>query len=405
MMPHSLCDLGFPAQASSASPSKVIDIKVNQDPKQLFSPGNVVSGYVVFFGAEKKRHFDIEFFGRSRTAFDINYDSYGLTRQYADEAILFSYKRPLNDKFIPGDGDFSQDSHLKFEFRFPSNTENRRQVFYQKALHQHLSDSAHPLPPSLEHTTPHCSFSVEYILRAKVYSDTHLLAETELLLPFSPTRSAAGFSIASPIHSPTAQWPKPPTDETRTRPLRNRSRSVKGSSVMTIYPPINVVAGQAVSIRAELSFNDISGGGGLLVRPFDIQIEELQLLCYTGCRGKRTNYDFTLDNDLEEMACLSGKVNIPAHQPVNGIESLTENTFSFSIDTKLPQRLLPTFRSFIVFNSYSLHARILAKVCGHEHKTCLVIDDIQVVTPPRTAAPNEKPPTPALILTAPTRRR
>lgn len=403
-MPHSLHDVGFPVQASTVSSSKVIDIKVNPDGNQLFSPGSIVSGYVVFLGPEKNCHFDIEFFGRSRTAFHTDVDSYGFKRHYADEAILFSYKRPLNDRFIPGDGDFTQDSHLKFDFRFPSNTENRRTVFYQKVVHQLLSDSVHPLPPSLERRMPQCSFSVEYILRAKAYHNTQLLAETELPLLFSPTRLIAGFPVASPIHSPMGQWAKS-VDESRTRPLRNRSRTMKGSSIMTIHPPLDIVAGQAVSIRAELAFSELTIDEGMFVEPFDIQIEELQLLCYTGCRGKRTNYDLTNDTDLEEIACVPGNINIPAHQPIDSIEAMTENTFSFTIDTKVPERLLPSFRSFIIFNSYSLHARISAKACGHEHKTCLVIDDIQVVSPPRTTMQNGKASTPSLIMPFPTRPR
>lgn len=410
MRPHSLRDLGLTASTSSDSYSKDIDIKLNQDRSQFFSPGTVVSGWVVFFGSEKQFHLEVEFFGRTRTEFRTSQKSHSSKLSYADETILFSYKRPLDQNYRPGNSDWTQDSHWKIEFRFPSSTENRRTVIYQRALPGRWCDSVHPLPPTLEHNGPHCSFSVEYILRARVYVDKRLLAETEVPLLFAPTRPVVGFSSLSPLQPPnsprsdTFQAVHPSLNISRAAPLRSRSRSLDGSSTMTIYPPIDITTGQTMSIRAEVRFSALPEDRDIVEPSFFVQIEELQLFCYTSCRGKVTGGSVINEADMEETTSVPGKIDLDVHNPSSTFEPVSVDTFAFSIEARVPDRLLPSFASFIVCNRYSLHARIVAKAWEHEHRACLVIDDVQVVSPPRAPVPARRT-SPPMVGPVPPRRR
>lgn len=408
MMPHSLRDIDLPPSPTYTSSFRDVNIKLNQDRSQIFSPGNVVSGYVVFPDYERKFSLDIEFFGRSTSNFFSNLTT-GL--QYVDEVLLFSYKRPLNDKYRPGNGDWTQDSHWKFEFRFPSNTENRRTVNYHHPLPGQWRNSVHALPPSLEHADSSCSFSVEYMLRARVYVDKRLVAETSVPLLFAPSRPTACYSPISPLQSPRSSWTnafpvRHPLDTNRPLPLLNRS--LNGSSVMTIFPPIDIATGQTMSLRVEVCFSGMVLETEGLDPSLDVQIEKLQLFCEIGCRGKLRggqSDDLAGGTNVEDTDSSSCWILLDAYPPNRTIELESDDTFSFCIEAKVPDRLLPSFGSFIVFSRYDLHARIIAKAKHREHKTIVKIDDIQVISPTRSPIPARRTSPPVVVGPVPVRRR
>jgi hypothetical protein len=176
---------------------------------------------------------------------------------------------------------------------------------------------------------------------------------------------------------------------------------------MTIYPPIDITTGQTMSIRAEVRFSALPEDIDMLDPSFSVQIEELQLLCYTSCRGKLSNSPSTLPEtevELEETTTVPGKIDLSPHDPSSTFESVSVDTFAFAIEARVPDRLLPSFGSFIVCNRYSLHAKVVAKAWDHEHRTCLVIDDVQVVSPPRAGVPSRRT-SPPLVGPVPVRRR
>ena len=412
MMPHSLQDVDVLTSTPPVHSPKDLDIKINQDQCQPFGPGSVVSGYVVFFGREADFRLDIEFFGRTRTAFNISQESTYSKLHYADEAILFSYKRPLNEKYRPGNDDWTKDSHWKFEFRFPSNTENRRTVSYgyRRTSVGRWCDSIHPLPPSLKRVTSHCSFSIEYMLCARVYVDKRLMSCKEVPLHFTPSRLLVGVSPLSPLTSPkssssiTLSVGEPFLESSSTLPLRNRTKSAIASSIMTVYAPQDLTSGQFLSIRGEISFIDLSDYIKQLEPFFTVKTEEIQLTYHTGCRGRLIESDKSSSIDVEDVTCIIGEINLNVNDK-DTIERISDHTFTFALEAKIPDRLLPSFGSFLVYNSYSIHARVVAQAWGHEHRTCFVMDDVPILLPSRSPLSNRRTSPPPLVGPVPVGRR
>jgi hypothetical protein len=405
-MPHSLRDIELPSYALDPSGSVELDIEIN-DPIKLFSPGNIVSGYVLSRDDGNLRNLNIEFLGRSTASFYAAKKPNGSKLHYADDVILFSYKRPLNEKYQPG-GEWLKNTHWRFEFRFPSTTENRRTVFYQQALQGQCRDSVHPLPPSLVHRSALCTFTVEYVLRARAYGEKRLMAETELPLHFVSTRAADPYT---PLHSPCSprsSWGNTygimvQSNELNTA-LPFRNRSIDGLSSMTIYPPVEIVIGQKMSIQAEVRFSGLPDMAKMLGSSLDIRIEKLQLLYSVSCRGKVQGEISPLETHLEDIGRVSTTVKLDVEPPNSTIEVVDEYTFAFCIEAPIPDHMIPSFASFLVCNRYDLHARIVAEVQGRVHRTLLVIEDVQVVSLARAILPARKSFAPAVIGPVPAHR-
>jgi hypothetical protein len=174
---------------------------------------------------------------------------------------------------------------------------------------------------------------------------------------------------------------------------------------MTVYAPQDVTTGQFLSIRGEISFIDISNYIKQLEPFFTIRTEELQLTYHTGCRGRLIESDNSSSIDVEDVTCIIGKINLNISDREDTIERISDHTFTFTLEARIPDRLLPSFGSFLVFNSYSIHARVVAQAWGHEHRTCFVMDDVPVMPPARPPLSNRRASPPPLVGPVPVRRR
>lgn len=413
-MPHSLRDVELPSaelpsSASPASPLLAIDIKLRQDRNQVFSPGSIVSGFVIAPGNDKLCSLIVEFFGRSTTSFYAGKSDQDPGPHYADDAILFSYQRPLNQLYRPGD-QWVRDSHWGFEFRFPSSTENRRTVFFKQELHGSWTDAVHSLPPSLEHSSSSCTFSIEYILRARAYVDKRLVAETELLLQFVP-RTTVLHSAPSPLlpcspktlFTPTHQAIDS-TSDAGTLALF-RSRSFDGSSAITIHQPFDLVSGQTFSIRAEIRFEGLSKDWDLVASSIQVHVEMLQLFSSTHCRGHLVQNAWPTLTQHENARSVTETVIFDTRRTIDTIRPVSDDTFAFFIEARLPDNVPASFISFIISNKYDLHGRIVATAGKRMHRMFFFMPDVQVVPPARQTLPGKRTSQAALLGPAPVRRR
>jgi len=211
----------------------------------------------------------------------------------------------------------------------------------------------------------------------------------------------------SPISSPSIALSigDPLLDSGGALPLRNQTKSAIASSTMTVYAPHDITTGQFLSIRGEISFVDLSNYIKQLEPFFTVKTEELQLTYHTGCRGRLIEPDKSISIDVENVTCIIGKINLNISDREDTIERISEHTFTFTLEARIPDRLLPSFGSFLVFNSYSIHARVVAQAWGHEHRTCFVMDDVLIMPPARPPLPNRRTSPPPLVGPVPVRRR
>jgi hypothetical protein len=372
----------LPSRSSPVgSPAPSVDIKLTQHPNQFFVPGSTVSGQAIYESGDENEDFElyITFTGINKSVINVSQKHADHARRRSDEATLFQYKHRLHSGLRrQGLGNVGM-SKYPFNFRFPSNTDNRSFVQPRGSLvSQTWSSSVHELPPSfdLEHSQFTCS--VEYVLRLELFHDKRLSASMELPIVFLPFRAnhhalrPSSISIPGLMHLADSAF-----------------SNVRRDSVIEVRDDVNfklvaeapqdIIIGRNFRLEAVLEVNSSSIFDDDLPDP-TVQIETLQIICTTGCRAFRHTAHSPTGLEHEEKS-FEQKSRALLPYPVQPLSRANSNELRFSFEATLPSSFSPTFRSFLVSNTYHLQAVFVAYVDGKAIQLTLDAPDIPVLSP------------------------
>jgi hypothetical protein len=351
---------------TSARPGSVVDIKLTQHPNQFFFPGNTISGQVIYESGDEDENFElfITFSGVNSTVFKGQ-------KKHTDHAILFQYENRLHSGLRKrGTGRVGM-SRYPFNFRFPSNTDNRSFIQPRDSVASETwTNSVHELPPSFDLETPGSAFScsVEYVLRVELYHDRNLSASTQLPIVFLPFRANSlrhGITLIPGImHSAD------------TAPARRDSAIEVTDTVnykLIAEAPHDIIVGRTFRLEAYLRFDTQALLEEHLLNAM-IRIDKLRIVCTTSCRAFRRSTNST-DWGSEEYS-----MSLIAN-PIRPNTSTRSNELRFSFEATMPSASSPTFRSFLISNTYHLQALFSACVDGESVELELDAPDIPVLSP------------------------
>lgn len=364
------------------SPTPSVDIKLTQHPNQFFFPGSTVSGQAIYESGDENEDFElyITFTGVNKSMINTSRKHSGHMRRDSDEATLFQYKHPLHSGLRrQGLGNVGM-SKYPFNFRFPSNTDNRSFVQPRgSVVSQTWSSSVHELPPSfdLEHSRFTCS--VEYVLRLELFHDKTLSASMELPIVFLPYRANNHPLRPSSISMPGLMHL---TDSDSSNVRRDSVIEVRDdvNFKFVIEAPQDIIVGRSFRLEAVLEFNvpSIFDDDDLLDPT--VQIETLKIICTTSCRAFRHAARSPSSHEYEEQD-FEQRSRVLLPYSVLPSSRTNSNELRFSFEATLPSSFSPTFRSFLVSNSYHLQATFVAYVDGKAVKLTLDAPDIPVLSP------------------------
>jgi hypothetical protein len=360
-----------PTAASSAS---VLDIKLSQHPNRFFFPGSTVSGHVIYESGDEEENFElfITFSGMNSTTFK-------RPKNHTDHATLFQYQLRLHTGPRRLGGGLIGMSRYPFNFRFPSNTDNRSFVQpWGSIVSQTWASSVHELPPSfdLEALKSNFDCTIEYILSVEVYHDKKLSASTKLPIVFLPFRTN---SLAFRPKTVSVPGLIQLTDAALSIARRDSVFEVKDEIgfKLTAEAPQEIIVGRTFRLEASLELDGSDWLGEAFFDPA-LRIERLQIICTTSCRAYRHATSSTAWGSEDTPITLIA-------YPVRTIASPRSNELCFSFEATMPSAFSPTFRSFLIANTYHLHARFIANIKGKSVELVLDAPDIPVLSP---AAPS-----------------
>jgi hypothetical protein len=351
------------------SPS-VVDIKLSQHPNQFFFPGSTVSGHVVYESGDEEENFELFI-----TFSGINSTTFKRSKKYTDQATLFQYQHRLHTGPRRHGGGLIGMSRYPFNFRFPSNTDNRSFVQPRTSIVSHTwASSVHELPPSFDLETRSSNFvcSVEYILSVELYHDKKLSASTQLPIVFLPFRANSFAFRPSTTSIPGIMQLADNAMSVTRRDSVIEVREEVGFK-LTAEAPQEIIVGRTFRLEATLEFDD----SALLEEGFfdpALRIEVLRIICTTSCRVFRHTTGST-DWGNEETA-----IALMAN-PVHTNATSRSNELRFSFEATMPSACSPTFRSFLISNTYHLQALFIADVDTKPVELTLHAPDIPVLSP------------------------
>jgi hypothetical protein len=347
----------------------VVDIKLTQHPNQFFFPGSTVSGQVVYESGDEEENFELFI-----TFSGINSTTFMRPKKYTDRATLFQYQHPLHaGPRRLGAGRIGM-SKYPFNFRFPSSTDNRSFVQPRDSIVcQVWSKSVHDLPPSFDLESPGEDFScsVEYVLCVELYHGKKLSASVRLPIVFLPYRANCLAQRPSTTFIPSNIQL---TETALSIPRRDSVIEVRDDVgfKLTVEAPQEIVVGRTFRLEASLEF-DTSALLGSFPGP-TIRIDKLRVICTTSCRAFRHTSSSTVWGSEEESLTLM------AH-PARSITPTKDNEIRLTFEATMPSACCPTFRSFLVSNTYHMQALFVANVDGKPVDLMLDVPDIPVLSP------------------------
>jgi hypothetical protein len=356
--------------STAAGSSCAVDIKLSQHPNQFFFPGSTVSGHVVYESGDEEENFELFI-----TFSGINSTTFKRPKKQTDHATLFQYQHRLHMGPRRHGGGFIGMSRYPFNFRFPSNADNRSFMQPRDSIvSQTWASSVHELPPSFDIETPSGDFncSVEYILRVELYHDKTLSASTQLPIVFLPFRAN---SLAFRPSTMSVPGMMQLTDTALSIARRDSAIEVKDevSFKLTAEAPQKIIVGRTFHLEALIEFDTSASLEGGLFDP-TLRIESLRIICTTACRAFRHTTNSTVWGSEETPITLMA-------YPVRNDLSRRCNELRFSFEATMPSASSPTFRSFLISNTYHLQARFVANVDGKPVELMLHVPDIPVLSP------------------------
>jgi hypothetical protein len=347
-----------------------VDIKLTQHPNQFFFPGSTVSGQVVYESGDEDENFEL-----SITFSGINNTTFKTPKKYTDRATLFQYKHPLHTGPRRLGGGRIGMSTYPFNFRFPSSTDNRSFIQPRDSIVcQTWSNSVHDLPPSFDLESNDSGFicSVEYVLCVELYHGKKLSASVRLPIVFLPFRANCLAQRPSTTFMPATMQP---TENALSIPRRDSAIEVRDEVgfKLTVEAPQEIVVGRTFRLEACLEFDTAT----LLEEGYPeptICIDKLRIICTTSCRAfQRTTSSTVWESEDEPLTLM-------AH-PARSITPPKSNELRLSFEATMPSAYSPTFRSFLISNTYRMQALFVANVDSQPVDLMLDVPDIPVLSP------------------------
>ncbi|KAF2425781.1 hypothetical protein EJ08DRAFT_382905 [Tothia fuscella] len=360
------------------SPSPALDIKLTQHPNQFFFPGSTVSGQAIYESGDEEENFElyITFTGVNKSVLK---DPRSHGDNFSDEATLFQYKHRLHSGLRRrGFGRIGM-SQYPFTFRFPSNTDNRSFIQPRgSTVSQTWSTSVHELPPSFDLENATFSCSVEYLLRLELFHHNRLSSSIELPIVFLPFRSNSHALRSNPVPTPGKMYL---SDTTLSTERRDSIVEVVDETKFKLVAeaPQDIIVGRTFRLDALIEFDSSNTLDTDLINS-NIQLDMLRIICTTGCRAFHHTAHNPTSLEAEEKRFSQTSRGLMAY-PIQPSVRASGKELRFSFEATMPSACSPTFRSFLISNTYHLQVVFVAHVDGKAVELTLEVPDIPVLSP------------------------
>lgn len=366
--------------ASPDPAAPALDIKLSQNPNFFFFPASMISGHVVYKNHCGNADYDLRliFAGVNKVC----------TKNTADpvieKATLFEYplnlhtaRKGRNHRLANRQVDTAPMEYA-FKYRFPSTTDNRSFTLVgNTALNTTFSNHVHDLPPTFGTHSSNFKCSVEYQLRAELYYDNCLLTQSTLPVVFLP--------YTRPVHGTRGN----PSFFANPNPFADRALGkIRKDSLVSHYP--ETVLNMGVELPSEISMGTPFRFEVQIEVPFSpdfddelpqVKVLTLKMSCLAQCRfveGAAAN-----DAGVDEKQYHKAKDILlhPAHTSEPPIFNPASRMLRYTFEATLSSYYPPSFRSFLVSNTFRFEGPVQVAVDGRKLELPLSEGQVAVLSP------------------------
>ena len=235
-----------------------------------------------------------------------------------------------------------------------------------------FSNTNHDLPPSFDHESDDFKCSVEYFLRAELYQNKALVEEYELPVMFLPFERSAQGNRASGL--PFSN-PNPFVDKASCKSRKD--------SVVEIWKESSIILG--TEIPGEITIGRSFCFTISIQMPEDVDVQlaptvcipKLKLVNTIDCRSlQQLNANSNQQRQSQELVTLQTRPRMPL--PSLDVQA---NQLRYVFEATMPSEYHPSFRSFLVSNTFRFQTPVMAEVSGSMAELPLDSVDIAVLSP------------------------
>ena len=352
-----------------------LDIRLNQNPNAFFFPASTISGHVVYQNHYGNADYDLRliFVGVNKVILGDG------TLNKVEKATLFEYtfnlhtaRRGRNHKLANSQVDTAPMT-FPFKHRFPSVTDNRSfSLMSHSAMDAGFNSHVHDLPPSFGAHSYNFECSVEYTLRAELHYDKCLLTQHTLPIMFLPyMRPVHGTRIVQSHLMSSASIHKAPHN-TRKDSFITHLPDTTLAVAAELPSEVTVGIPFAFEVHVQLPF----------LPTYDdeipvVQVRALRMSSFIQCRAvKSTGHTSAAARTKSKAITLhpSDTIRSPTLDPAT-------NTVYYTFQATLSSYYPPSFRSFLVANTFSFEGPVLLSVDGVTVEIDVLPNNVTVLSP------------------------
>jgi hypothetical protein len=357
-----------------------LDIKLNQNPNAYFFPASTISGSVIYKNHHGNADYGLHliFSGSNRVALE------NATGPITAKATLFDYtinlhtaRKGSNHSLANSQVDIAPIPYV-FKHRFPSATDNRSfSLAGNTTINTAFSNHVHDLPPSFGAHSYDFRCSVEYSLRAELYFDNCLLTHYTVPVMFLPYMRPVHGTRNSPTFFST---PDPYADKVLGKMRKDSlvSHYSETTLSMGVELPNEITMGLPFLFEVQIQLPFTPEYDDEIPQVKVITLKMLSAAHFRIVRGTTTDIATTDEQQFQNSKSI---LLHPANTASPPAFDAATNSICYTFQATLSSYYAPSFRSFLVSNSFRFEGPLLVTMDGRKLELPLSTNEVTVLSP------------------------